>query len=215
MKKIKNQSGITLIELLIAVVIVAFLGGAVYSIFAQGLRVWRFSQKQTFDLNSEFFLEKLSFDLRNAIAYSGSSFSGGKDALEFYALTLPQEIGSAADMEVKLKFGIPVRVHYKYDRDRKWILRSHQLLLNAQNPETVQYDYYKDLMTDIESFDIEYYYYGQASGAYFWKDDWLEPGFPAAVRVRFECAGGLEGSGREVSQILSVPLGAYQGNSKV
>lgn len=117
MKKIKGSLGFTLIEILIAVSIMAVLGVAVTSTLVQGSRIYtRFSQISSREQTS-FLLEKLTHDLRNSVAYSPVETSYKADTLVFSSAVLQ----GAADLS---KTQMPSRVQYRYIPSQHTLVRS-------------------------------------------------------------------------------------------
>ena len=94
----KNEKGITMLELLVALVIAVFLGGAIFNVFNLAVRSWQKGEARTqVYQNLRIALDRMSEEIRSAIALdpdhypSGTDvyFYGQSDRLDFISVAHP------------------------------------------------------------------------------------------------------------------------------
>jgi len=83
-KKKHSKKGLTLIELLIAASIAAFIGFGIYKTFANGIIVWKWIETNKPSGDVLIFFEKLSSDLRNHCNFSDCAFVGNRNKITFF-----------------------------------------------------------------------------------------------------------------------------------
>lgn len=166
--------GFTLVELIIVVVITVTLSAAIYTSFAQGVRLWTRAAKDRGEWKVDLWVEKLTGDLRNAIRDPQWSFKGTSQELSFAAL-IPGEHDSMA----------PSYFRYTFDP------RAGQLLLG-------RYAFEEFLMPDLDpkrservlgrivALDFEYYGYDAKARGYRWGSQWNKDCFPKTVKITIE-----------------------------
>ena len=64
--RIGRNEGFTFVEMIVAIVITASLGIAVYTTFAQGVRLWTRTAKDRGEWKVDLWVEKMTEDLRNS-----------------------------------------------------------------------------------------------------------------------------------------------------
>lgn len=84
----KFIQGITLIELLLVVSLMAGISLTLYNAFSAGLKIWHRHQKLVVEENIAIFFDKLSHDLRNVYYYSLIAAEGSYDHFSFPAIIL-------------------------------------------------------------------------------------------------------------------------------
>jgi len=175
-----NMRGLSLIELLITVVIVSFLSLAVFSTFAQGLKLWKRALSATPDIDSDFIFEKIALDLRNAYQSQMGSFVGEKDSLQFFAYG-PVSY-SAANGEDGIQ---PIRkIHYKFDQEAKKLVKNEEMMQALLAPKREAADLaYRELLRGVKECRFDYYYPGEKTGTYLWKSFWRGDCLPKAIRI--------------------------------
>lgn len=177
----KNRSGMTLIELLVAVVLIATLGGAIYSVFSQGLRLWQRSQSAGPELSAEIFFDKIETELRNAVSYQRGVFEGTKQDLSFYMI---KKGPVALDAELTISEDQIQKIKYRYESKEKSIQKGvleYRQLLNQE--ETMSF---MSVFDDVENVEFSYYEINPEQEGAFWKDHWKKNCLPSAVKLYLE-----------------------------
>jgi len=166
--------GFTLVELIIAVMITVTLGAAIYTCFAQGVRLWTRASRDRGEWKVDLWVERMTTDLRNAVRDPQWGFKGTPKELSFATL-VPGEYGSLA----------PAYFHYAFDRGiGQLLLKQYSFeeflmgALDAKMPEVV--------LTKIVAFDLEYYGYDAKARAYRWGSQWNKDCFPKTVKITIE-----------------------------
>jgi prepilin-type N-terminal cleavage/methylation domain-containing protein len=199
MKKNRFNLGVTLIEVLIAVSIVGFLGGVLYTTLAQGIRIWRLANRENPKLNFIFLLEKMNSDVRNSFAYSEMTFSGSPDSFEFY--TAPPSFDTQPAESIKK----PVLVRYYFDRNNRAINKTEKEFSTGTNSVLTSSENDELVADRISECQFEYYFYDKMSKSYYWKNSWHEPCFPYGIRLKLDYGDSTKA--RNLTRIISVPIG--------
>jgi len=204
MKNLRLKSGFTLLEVLIVVVLVSFLGGVIYSVFFQGVRIWNLTGQEGSDLNYSIFSERIAMDLRSLFNAAGQ-FNGNADSVQFTALR-SKTSSSAKVSEVVF---IPRIIKYYYDVSQKRINMTEQDFGIGQGSLPPTSTAAKTLLSNIHSCRFEYYVYDQKSKSFSWQDKWQADCAPLAVRIKLSVRKQLKE--KTFSQVMPVPVGWYKG----
>ncbi|MBI5150058.1 MAG: prepilin-type N-terminal cleavage/methylation domain-containing protein, partial [Candidatus Omnitrophica bacterium] len=113
----RNESGLTLIELLVTTAILSVISLAIYSSLNSGIKVWQRITREIPHEELDIFFNKFARDLHNAIRFTGISFLGTDEMLEFATL-VNSPLGGAGST--------PGRVRYVYDPGSHKLTRSQQ-----------------------------------------------------------------------------------------
>jgi len=202
----KQKNGFTFIEILIAVLMISILATAVYATFAQGLKLWQRAGQEQPALEMELFLEKVISDLRNALLYDSSAFSGDGRFLQFYRLaarSVSAETGSPEE-----KISVPVRLRYEANPEAKIVLRKEESYPRILFPKTELPVQEKVVASGIGLCLFEYYGWDEHRKIFEWRKRWIESYLPVAVKVSLE-HGSLPG--RRISRIIPLFPGQNAG----
>ena len=188
--RIRHLKGFTLVELILAVILISFLGGVVYNIFAQGIQLWNYAVRESSQIDLYLCFEKMTDDIRNALKYSSEKFSGSIDSMQFYSQSTSIS-----------RFG-PIRVQYVFDRQKKELRRiesDYKVILNSGSDvqETV-------LAHHVVNCAFSYYYSDQKN-SYGWKNAWNDMCFPEAVRVSVDYSE--KNVMKNVTKTITLPSG--------
>jgi len=214
-----TRKGFTFIELLISVAIVSFVGAAVYSVFSNGIRIWRrSSQSRIYERDVRLVLEKFTGELRNALEISAIPFEGSEEFLRF-----PSLIDTSSQDSYTYRLG---RITYFFDDSKKEFCRKQESYSQALEGSSDEDEDGNDdsagqmskiksgadvqgLISSVKELKFSYCYLDNATGEYRWKDDWKkeeQDSTPKAVTVDLSLE---KGSGEEVklSRAIFIPLG--------
>lgn len=195
--------GFTLVEFLVAVIIISFLGGVIYTTFSQGMQLWYRGQKSHDDSDLDFFIEKITRDLRNSFKYTtANAFVGTNQAMLFYTL-MPAPNPSVPTEEPSLEQ--PVRVRYFLQKEAQAIMRLQESYQEILNPELHSDSPPKPVALKVLDASIQYYAYDEKSRSYHWLDQWQRPCLPLAVKWDLEYGDRLHP--QKATNIMAVPAG--------
>ncbi len=124
--RMKRTSGFTLIEVLIALSLLAITAFAVMTSFIQGVKIFsRFSGISS-QQEKIFFIEGFTRDLKNSTYYSALPWSISSEQISFPSIPTQAEGAGLG--------GLPCRVIYKFDPQKKEVTRT-ELVPGADDPE--------------------------------------------------------------------------------
>lgn len=169
----KNK-GFTLVEMIVAVVIAASLGTAVYATFAQGVRLWTRTSVDRGEWKVDLWVEKMTGDLRNAFRDPQWAFKGSKTEISFATLAAGRGMKAA-----------PEYFHYAFDPQSQTVMEqkySFENILMRDASKGVS----KILLEKILAFDLEYYSYDPKVKAYRWSSQWNKDCLPKTVKITIE-----------------------------
>ncbi len=193
----RNNKGFSLVEVLITVVIISFIGGVLYSTLSQGLKLWSRANQSTPELDVEIFFEKMGNDMRNAFVFNNKPFQGDSDSVEFGSLQ--KRIGRAQNQSFFQ--GAPAFLKYYYDARTKAVLRDveeYQQLLKPDKDKVVV----NSMLNNVVDYNMVYYASGRDGEIPGWRGRWLENCFPSAVKVSVQVEGDKRVS---ISRIIDIP----------
>ena len=202
MKHRNKKYGLTLVEMLIAMTILSFLGAVVYTTFSQGMSLWHRAAKDHPETDVEIFFEKLTHDLRSAIVSERVHFKGVQDQLDFFTRVTAQEV-NPRESGTGL---VPVQVHYAFVKSRKAVTKSQESLKQVLSPllDAPSADE-RTLIGQVSGCAIEYYDDDGRDNAYLWKTRWEKDCLPLAVKVDLDYRVGSDT--RKYSRIVPVLAG--------
>lgn len=176
----KKQGGYTFIELLIAVTIISLLGGAVYSTFIQGGKLWLRANREDPEIIVGIFFEKVAFDLRNAFQYSSMPFIGKGAETVFFSVLEPEVTNSGLPAQTAR---IPTRVRYVYNEKAKTIEREMRNYDRMLYSETAFQDVAKTVLDHISRYQVLYYEVDPKSKMIYWKQTWNRDCVPRSLKI--------------------------------
>jgi prepilin-type N-terminal cleavage/methylation domain-containing protein len=194
----KRTNAFTLIELLIAVSILAVIMSSLYTSFVIGLRAHRRTEEQLIQKNSgDIFIIQLERELRNSIPYFHPNlehhFLGKGDSLIFPAQIVHY---SSEGIEEGLSL-------IRYEKEGNSLVRTEEKL----REKSIGKDRKQEILFDhLETFRFEYLTLSSA-GEFLWRKEWPNQpyiGLPRAVR--FTISGDVFGKEMKTIEIL-IPQG--------
>jgi len=165
---LKREEGLSLIEMLIAVSILSFIGLVLYTVFYQGTKLWQRSLLMKPDIESDIIFEKMAHDLRSAYSAKMGSFGGKADHVEFFAYSR----GAIEEPNGEIRIHSPAKVRYHFDDTARQLYRGEETYMKLS-----------PLGENLKECKFEYYHEDAARKVYEWKDFWDSPCPPKAVRV--------------------------------
>lgn len=170
--------GFTLVEMIVAVAITAFVGAAIFTTFAQGLRLWARATQDRGVWKIDLWGERLTEDLWNAFRDSRWIFRGTRTELFFASLR--HEGGEA------LSKPVPVFFHYRFDSSAGAVVSRQyafeEMLAAAQKPLKTS----EALLERVVFFELEFYGYDAKAKDYRWFSQWNKDCFPETVKITIE-----------------------------
>ncbi len=190
--KLGRRQGFSLIEMIVALVITAFLSGAIYTTFSQGLRLWNRGSKDRSEWKTHLFLEKFKTELRNAFMDPKWSFQGNKNGL--ILATIDHE-GASEDK--------PAYLRYRYDPKSKKLDFQRNSLEEAFTAQPIKKPF-RPVLENLQTFGLEYYAYDPGAKSYRWYSTWNRNCFPETVKVTIESDGG---ENQKMISMIDFPVG--------
>lgn len=202
MSRNKNQnpsppaSGFTLIEMLIAMSLVALVAVAVYANFESGIRVMKVMSRPVSEEDTNIFFEKISSDLQNSFRYKKIPFSG-----------LPERVSFPAPIRTEPSLGgadAIGRVSYAYDSSRHSVVRLQENVSQIYQEKPGQP---VSVLSPVQSLHFHYYRFDPSERKYSWVEEWkeTEEKVPRAVRVELEI--DEEGKLHNLTRTIPIPVG--------
>ncbi len=184
-----RQAGFTLLEILVALVVLGLLLAALAGGVDFGLRTWTM-QSRVIDRSSE--IEAVDTTLRRLVTQADpgldeprGNFSGTAHHLEF-ATTLPAALPGEAPLAVIVALDLDQRHRLVLS----WLPAPHARRLAPPPPPSRAV-----LLDGVAAFDASYL------GANGWQQDWSDPSVPSLVRLHL----GFVSTGRVWPDIVAAP----------
>ena len=187
------KKGFVLIELLIAASLSLIIAISVFSVFANGLNIWKKSiDYNLYETKTHIALKKFSRDLHNAVMFSAISFEGKEEEISF---------PSVFDNNI-------VRTTYFFDKATNTLS-----FYRESYPDLLQYDKQRRpslLVSNVVSVKFNYSYLDESKKSYIWNNVWDMDGigaFPHAVRIELMCKSKSKGE-MIFHKIILIPIDA-------
>jgi len=195
-----SSKGFTLMELVIATLIISFLGTVIYTVFVQGLRLWNRAVKERPEIGIGLCFEKLTVDLRNALVYSNVGLVGGTDSMEFYTLGDSELYLPENKFERRTE---PLLVQYSFQKSDSAVRRSqlnyYEILNQAKIPQ-------KSARIADHIVRLKFSYFRSDPKAVVdWASQWQEKCLPEAVKINLDFKD--QNKVKSMSKIISLPAG--------
>jgi prepilin-type N-terminal cleavage/methylation domain-containing protein len=188
----RYNSGFTLVELLIVVVIFSMISFTLYSTFSNGIKIWQKIDQEIPEEDINIFLEKFSTDLRNAFKFTGLFFIGKRDRIEFNTL-----VNSA-----RLKKRTVGKIAYSYNNQEEAFLRSQ---LDFSQLSTGSSEGIEQSLKNVNGVVFLYYFQNSQTKEYMWTDEWAAETLPLAVRI--DLWFGYDEKRNKFSKTIGIPAG--------
>lgn len=200
----QDDTGFTLIEVLITASLIAIVSLGIYGLFDSGIRVMKKVSRPVSEERIHFFLEKFSHDVQNLFSYTGVPFRGENHVASFATIiqTEPQLGGDQ---------GIG-QVTYVYDEKDRTIYRKQlnvsQFYEAKEDGEENDFDGATEILNQVISCQFQYYNKNLSDEGYSWEDSWNQleqnKGLPVAVKIDFSFMD--EGEQQNVSRTITIPV---------
>jgi len=193
-----SRKGMTLMEILIVVSLIAMTSAAIYSALANGIKVWKLNQQLVVEEDAAIFFDKLSQDLRNVFTYSKFKFEGGHQKIAFPAIIhmLADKRSGVSRQEYINQLGI---VEYYYDGIEDVLYRRQANYSQALN---ARFSQERALVRGIDAVKFSYFYYTE--GREIYSPDVLDT-YPSRIGVEIEFS---DKQGRKkMNRSIDLPLG--------
>jgi len=197
MKLNKNRFGFTLVELLVSMVIVSFLGGAVFVTFSQGVKLWQSAVREGTQGEEAFFFESLRSELRNAFLYGKTALNGQADVLEFH--TMLTRLGDGVSGVPPAQ--VPAWVRYRYLSSQKIIQKEilfYEKMLQHQNSAAEV----KVALDQVSQMRFEFDAREKSSSASVWRSRWKDTCFPGTIKITMDARSG---SAAKLIRMIGIP----------
>lgn len=171
MTKIK-LSGFTLIEVMIASVLIALAGLAAYHSYNQGILLWKKGQENSNQDKAFMTLEKINRDLKNAFSFTPVGFSGEEVKISFPYLTMkydwpqPKENSETENISATAESSIPLplitKMTYEYNQSEGKLSRISEIYAYPDldelkvNPDDMKKESSRVILEDIEILKFSY-----------------------------------------------------------
>ncbi|MCF7872901.1 MAG: prepilin-type N-terminal cleavage/methylation domain-containing protein [Candidatus Omnitrophica bacterium] len=192
-----KKKGLTLIEVLITAAILSLVGVAIYSMFANGLAIWKRAriikeEKRSVVLS----LEKITANLRNAFNFSKIPFEGDSSSISFAAMI------KAKNSQESLPGQITYTLDFGEDKLYKEERTYSEFLEDKEGRKQVA-------AVGVKEVRFSFCYLDNSSGDYKWKDDWKkqeQDSLPWAVRLKLVLKRE-NGQDLELNRMIVIPVG--------
>lgn len=185
-----QRAGFTFAEMLIVTVMMAVISLAIYAALSNGVRIWQRVNQNNPNEDLIIFLDKFSRDLRNSFKFTGISFIGEEDQLEFTTLV----------NSTNLKIKTVGKVSYRYSTTSETLIRQQKDFSQAylgSNTPTQKLD-------GVVSLQFKYYLFDTEIGEYYFTERWSKTQSPLAVRIELEFNDGTKN--RKITKTVSLPV---------
>jgi len=195
----QNKAGMTLMEILIVVSLIALLGGAIYNSLANGIRVWERNHEVVIEEDIAILFEKINRDIRNTFPFTKIWFEGNAYSVSFATI-----VRTKADSEVSSDENEYInqigRVEYYFDSNKKGIFKKQSNYSQAIKEE---YGQEQKLVSPVDEFNIRYFY--MADNEEVVSTEVLES-FPTGleIEVKFSDKYGQ----KVLKKVFNIPIGS-------
>ena len=174
-----RDRGFTLIEILLAIMLILAVSATITSSFFQGIRVYERLRHVSDQAEAALFFERITRDLKNSVVIASSPFSTTENSISFVTW-------ASADLESGLdSLTDPLQVTYRLDQDAGCVVRAES------DPFSAKLKKEQTVLQGVQSFEI--HLEGDNAGS------------PA--RVIFFVENGASGNRYSYRKDIVVPLG--------
>ncbi|MBI4549798.1 MAG: prepilin-type N-terminal cleavage/methylation domain-containing protein [Candidatus Omnitrophica bacterium] len=195
----KREGGTTLLELLVASVILTVVAAAIYTVLSQSARLWSRASRPRPQWEIDLVLEKISSELRNAFAFEETGLEGGSDFVEFFTVA-PAVDRAFGEAPVR----VPVKVRYYYDPARRAVCRRQTGYRQVLYPKGAAQPGEEVMARNIDGFDVKYYHENVRSKTVAWRKAWRAACLPRALKLSLKYDDGRP---QNLMRLLPVPQG--------
>lgn len=195
----RNKSGLTFVEVLLAAVLTAMVGFAIYQSLAMGINVWKRSQKLSLEEDVVLFMDRLSQELYNSFLFSQIKFEGNE-----FRVAFPTIVYTPADRRLGWEEGIYVeqvgKVEYYFDLAEDKIYRREA---NYSQALRERYGDPQELVSGVENLRFRFYFLTETEEI---SSSEVLDVIPTGIEVVVEF--GDERGRRTMSKFIDIPVGS-------
>jgi len=191
-----TRRGFTLIELIVATLIMAMVVVSVYGTFSLGIKAWRKGSEGRSLQKIRVSLLKLQKELKNTFLFSMIKFKGVSSEMTF-PVVIPEE-------DRDNTYTVSYYVAEDMNTGVKSLIKKKALFADKEYAETEDPG---ELVFSAYSMDFEYAYeLKDSSKGFAWREAWedFQKTIPCAVRVNFR----LDSGGELYHKTIFIPHGA-------
>ncbi|MBZ0165683.1 MAG: type II secretion system protein GspJ [Candidatus Omnitrophica bacterium] len=154
MNSLRNKSGLTFVEVILAAALTTMVGVTIYQSLAMGIGVWQRSQQLNLEEDVVIFLDKLSYDLYNSFLFSQIKFEGNE-----FRIAFPTMVYTPADRRLNLGADVYVeqigKVEYYYDLGEDKVYRRQA---NYSQALRERYTDPQELVAGVDNLRFRFYF---------------------------------------------------------
>lgn len=191
-----KRNAFTLIELVIATVILAVIVVSICSAFSVGIKAWRRGNEGQGLQKVRLALLKIQKELRSSFFFSRAAFKGASSEIIF-PLSIPEE-------NIEKIYIITYRMDENKDTGARNLVREKRLF--TENPQDEK-EAIKEPVFPVKLIAFKYAYkLEDGSNGFEWQDSWPETqnNIPSAVKISFQ----LDNSDEIYNKAIFIPQGA-------
>lgn len=202
--RLKSLTGLTLIELLVAITIFVLILSASFAALHQGAKVHKRLEKEVFALQEGWeVLDLIEQELRHLVFFLPPSLSGQGKTLEFFTWAEVPDMETLQKAQTLPREICKITYYLKKDRDKPTL---HRRQSQYAGSEAAAND---DEEILAETADLNFYYYGLRNGQLAWAEDWTENiALPLMLRVVINMQG------KNIEKNILLPLGTRKVETK-
>jgi hypothetical protein len=182
------------VEVLIVAALFSLVGGVVLAAFSNGMKVWQKVYHEGTEEKAVIFFDKISSDLRGVFNYRSIKFVGDKDRLQMPTLAV------TTSKLTSLKKGVGEVIYY-WDKEEKKVLK---VIKNMSNIYTGGKGEVKEVLKNVEDFNLNYYFYDKKEKKYRWTEKWRGKVLPIAVSIRISIS--YNNNFKVFNRTISIPV---------
>jgi prepilin-type N-terminal cleavage/methylation domain-containing protein len=189
---LKKKKGVTLVEILMALVLFSLIGIKIFSIFSQGVTLWK-REKEMYALHqkSRLFLELIAGELRNTVSFQPLDFEGKKNSISFLLFSNRYNTGNLC------------KINYYFDSQEQCLRRSYQTFSEIHLGKKGKDE---KLTAGVEDFNISYAY-SKEQDDFDWKDYWeSKKDLPIGIKIHLKLINKY-GKSEKYSKTIYMPIG--------
>lgn len=154
MNFLRNKSGLTFVEVILATALTAMVGVTIYQSLSMGIGVWQRSQQLNLEEDVVIFFDKLSYDLYNSFLFSQIKFEGNE-----FKIAFPTIVYTPADRRLNLGEDVYVeqigKVEYYYDLGADKVYRRQA---NYSQALRERYADPQELVAGVDNLRFRFYF---------------------------------------------------------
>ncbi len=201
---LRRKKGLTLVEMIVVVSIIATVATAIIGIIHGGIKMWQRGMVVRKDVDVRIFFERLTGDLRNISLFSRMKFQGSGNAVSFPVLaegdfrpTFEKEANQGQRLiQIML-------VEYKFDPYKKSIIRKESDFLQISGKRKGRI---RVALDNVASFKVRYYYPSEDDESELVaRRVAVEGKIPNLVKIELTCSSDTD-ERKTFNELIEVPI---------